>query len=95
MRRFSRQKHDAIILDDCRDFAFLVRHPEKLQGKSDALVDFGSTPGGQLSYTKWLHRVPIVVTANYTTKHREHLDEDDFLGDPENRTLVEQAQRFD
>ena len=95
MRRFARQKHDAIILDDCRDFAFLVRHQEKLQGKSDVLVEFGSTPGGQLSYTKWLHRVPIVVTANYTTKHRELLDDDDFLGHPDNRTLVEQAQRFD
>ena len=95
MRRFSRQKHDAIILDDCRDFAFLVRHQEKLQGKSDAVVEFGSTPGGQLAYTKWLHRVPIVVTANYTTKHRELLYDDDFLGHPQNRTLVEQAQRFD
>ena len=92
MRRFSRKQHDAIVLDDCRDFQFLVEHQEKLQGKVDAKVEFASTPGGQCKYTKWLHRVPIVVTANFTTKNRELLESDDFLGHPENRVVVERAR---
>ena len=94
MRKFSRREHDAIVLDDCRDFAFLVRHQEKLQGKSDALVEFGSTPGGQLAYTKWLHRVPIVVTANGSTENRHLLDDDYFLGNPETRVLVQREGAF-
>ena len=36
MRAFSRKKHDAVILDDCRDLRFLVEHQEKLQGKVSA-----------------------------------------------------------
>ena len=88
MRAFNRKKHDAVVLDDCRDFAFLVHHQEKLQGKSDARVEFASTPGGQCSYVKWLHRVPIVVTANYTTANRQLLDIDDFLGHRANRVLL-------
>ena len=88
MRAFNRKKHDAVVLDDCRDFAFLVHHQEKLQGKSDARVEFASTPGGQCSYVKWLHRVPIVVTANYTTANRQLLDIDDFLGNRANRVLL-------
>ena len=88
MRAFNRKKHDAVVLDDCRDFAFLVHHQEKLQGKSDARVEFASTPGGQCSYVKWLHRVPIVATANYTTANRQLLDIDDFLGNRANRVLL-------
>ena len=94
MGKFSRRTHDGLVLDDCRDFAFLVRHQEKLQGKSDALVEFGSTPGGQLAFTKWLHRVPIVVTANGSTQNRQLLDDDDFLGNPENRVLLERGGAF-
>ena len=30
MRDFDRKRHDAIILDDVRDFSFLVRHQEKV-----------------------------------------------------------------
>ena len=88
MRAFSRQKHDAVVLDDVRDFGFLVDHQEKLQGKSDAKVEFASTPGGKCAYGKWLHRIPVVVTANYTTKNQQLLDDDDFLGKLENRVLV-------
>ena len=91
MRNFSRKKHDALILDDCRDFGFLVRHPEKLQGKSDGIIEFGSTPGGQLAYTKWLHRIPIVATANGTTQQPGLLDTDDFLGSAENRVVIRRA----
>ena len=94
MRSFSRKKHDGIVLDDCRDFAFLARHQEKLQGKSDAIIEFGSTPGGQLAYSKWLHRVPIIVTANHTTKHPELLEADDFLGNADNRVLIRRAGPF-
>ena len=88
MREFSSKKHDAIVLDDVRDFSFLVLHQEKLQAKSDALVEFASTPGGQCAFTKWLHRIPIVVTANHSTAHQELLDDDDFLGNAENRVLL-------
>ena len=91
MRAFQRKKHDAVVLDDCRDFGFLVKHQEKLQGKSDARVEFASTPGGQCSFSKWLHRVPVVVTANNTTKNSELLDTDDFLGNLDNRVLVRLA----
>ena len=88
MRTFSRKVHDAVVLDDCRDFAWLVQHQEKLQGKVDAKVEFASTPGGTCAYTKWLHRVPLVVTANFTTKNRHLLVSVDFLGHEENRVVV-------
>ena len=92
MREFNRKTHDAIVLDDLRHFQFLVDHQEQLQAKSDAKIEFASTPGGQCTYKKWLHRVPLVVTANYTTKGRELLHQDDFLGHPGNRVLVELCQ---
>ena len=37
---------------------------------------------------KWLHRIPIVVTANLTTVNRHLLGDDDFLGNTANRVLV-------
>ena len=89
MRTFSRKKHDAIVFDDLRDFQYIVDHQEKFQGKSDAQLEFGTTAGGQCAYTKWLHRVPVVVTANNTTKNAKLLDTDDFLGD--HRVLVRLA----
>ena len=46
MRAFSRKKHDAVILDDCRDFAFLVHHQEKLQAKSGAPSSLHRRPVG-------------------------------------------------
>ena len=92
MRAFQRKKHDAVILDDIRDFSFLVLHQEKLQGESDFRVEFASTPGGQCAFSKWLHRVPLVVTANNTTKCPELLDNNDFLGNLENRVVVRLAR---
>lgn len=88
LREFSRKEHDAVILDDCRDFGWLVAQQEKLQGKYDLRVELGSTPGGQLAYSKWLWRIPLVVTANLTTKNPGLLENDDFLGQPANRVVV-------
>jgi hypothetical protein len=87
-RKFNRKVHDGIVLDDMRDFYFLVRHQEKLQGKVDTKAEFASTPSGQYAFEKWLWRVPVVVTANYTTKNRDLLEHNDFLGNPDNRVLV-------
>ena len=88
MRTFDRKIHDGIVLDDIRDFYFLVRHQEKVQGKVDRVVSFAETPSGGYAYRRWLWRVPIVVTANFTTKNRELLNTDDFLSNPENRVVV-------
>ena len=89
MRAFDRNVHDGVVLDDVRDFGFLVHHQEKLQGKVDRVVTFAETPSGGYSYRRWLWRVPFVVTANYTTKQRGLLTTDDFLGNLDNRVLVE------
>ncbi|CAK9006411.1 unnamed protein product, partial [Durusdinium trenchii] len=50
MRQFKRGHHDGLVLDDVRDLQFLVNHQEKLQGKYDCLVEFGSTAGGTCAY---------------------------------------------
>ena len=70
MRQFSRKQHDGIVLDDMRDFYFCVRHQEKLQGKVDTVTEFAATPSGKYAIPKWLWRVPVVVTANFTTRNR-------------------------
>ena len=88
MRQFSRKVHDAIVLDDCRDFAFLIQHQDKLQGKVDAKVEFASTPGGQCAYSKYLFKVPFAVTCNYDAKNLELLETSDWLGNGGNRVLV-------
>ena len=88
MRMFNRQRHDGIVLDDCRDLRFLVNNQEKLQGKYDSLVEFATTPGGQCAYTKDLYGVPIVVTANLDTAHRDLLTSSDWLSQAANRVLV-------
>ena len=88
MREFSRKTHDALVLDDVRDLHFLVQHQEKLQSKYDCQVEFGTTPGGQCSYWRWMWRRAIVVTANFTTKNLGLLDTDDFLGNADNRVAV-------
>lgn len=54
MRQFDRSLHDSLVLDDLRDFAFCVKHQEKLQGKVDKAVELASTPGGKCAYQKWL-----------------------------------------
>ena len=89
MRTFSRKTHDGVILDDVRDLAFLVMHQDKLQGKYDNRVEFASTPGGKCAYAKWLFRIPIVATFNYSTAHLDLLETDDFLSLPANRVLVQ------
>ena len=61
---------------------------EKLQGKYDRLVEFASTPGGQLAHTKDLFALPVVVTANYDTKNRDLLTTSDWLGRDANRVLL-------
>ena len=88
MRDFSRKVHDGIVLDDVRAFSFLVQHQEKLQAKYEPQVEFGSTASGMYSFKKWLWRVPLVATANYTTTEQELLETDDFLGNAGNRTVV-------
>ena len=88
MRTFERDIHDGIILDDLRDFKFLMQNQEKVQGKYDSLVEFASTPGGGLAYTKDLFALPIIVTANYDTANRELLKTSDWLSRPENVVQV-------
>ena len=46
IRNFDRKRHDGIVLDDVRDFYFLVYHQEKLQGKVGRSVTFFETPSG-------------------------------------------------
>ena len=87
-RTFTRGVHDGVILDDVRDLQFVVDHQEKVQGKYDALIEFASTPGGQLSFHLDLFAVPFVVTANLTTKNLHFLEENDFLGRSQNRVVV-------
>ena len=88
MRSFKRSTHDGLVLDDVRDLKFLVRHQDKLQGKYDARVEFASTPGGQCAYARWLFKIPVAATFNYSTQHLELLEQDDFLGNAGNRVLV-------
>ena len=77
------------MLDDLRDFAFLVKHQEKLQGKYDRLVEFASTPGGQLAHTKDLFALPVVVTANNDSENLQLLETSDWLGCADNRVLLQ------
>ena len=88
MREFKRGKHDGIVLDDVRDLAFITDNQDKMQAKYDTRVEFASTPGGTCAFTKWLFAVPIVVTANFSTKNLQFLDSHDFLGKPANRVVV-------
>ena len=91
LRHFDRHAHDAVILDDLRDFKFCVLHQEKLQGKVSTKFEFATTASGMFAYSKWLWKVPLVFTANYTTRNLELLRQNDFLGRPENRVLIELA----
>ena len=88
MRQFKRGVHDGLVLDDVRDLVFLVNHQEKLQGKYDCLVEFGSTAGGTCAYHCDLFGVPVVATVNYSTKHLEYLECHDWLANPGNRVVV-------
>ena len=84
MRRFSRQKHDGLVLDDVRDMKFATEHQEKLQGKYNRLVEFASTQGGTCAFTRNLYRVPVVLTVNNSTRNLGLLTTDDFLCNPSN-----------
>jgi hypothetical protein len=88
MRSFSRKRHDGLILDDVRDLAFLSDHQEKLQGKYDVSVEFGSTAGGTCKYDRVLFAVPIAVTANFSTQNIDYLWNHDWLGTAANRELI-------
>ena len=57
--------------------------------KVDVESEFASTPSGQYAYKKWLWKVPIVATANYTTRNLDLLRDNDFLANEGNRVLVE------
>ena len=53
MRQFRRKVHDALVLDDIRDLKFIEDNQDKLQGKYDARMEFGTTVGGTCAYSKW------------------------------------------
>ncbi len=89
MRAFKRGFHDGIVVDDVRDLSFVVQHQEKFQGKYSEPVEFGSSPCGDYAYSRYLYKIPMVVTINFSTSGRELLHEDDFLGNPKNRVLFE------
>ena len=88
MRSFNPKLHDGIVLDDVRDMNFLVEHQEKLQGKYNGVVEFGSTAGGTCAYWRNLYGVPVVVTVNNSTRNLDFLATDDFLSNPGNVHLV-------
>ena len=81
--------HDAIVLDDIRNLQFLVDHQEKVQGKYDCLVEFGSTAGGTCAFHVDLFGVPVVATVNYSTQNLGFLDNHDWLANPGNRVVVQ------
>jgi hypothetical protein len=89
MREFSRDIHDGIVLDDVRDLEFLVSHQDKLQGKYDSMVEFGSTAGGTCAYHKDLFAIPFVVTVNRSTANLGYLLNNDWLGNTGNRVYIE------
>ena len=88
MRHFQRDVHDGLVLDDLRDLQFLVDHQEKLQGKYDSLVEFGSMAGGTCAYHVDLFGIPVVATANFSTKNLAFLEMHDWLANPGDRVLV-------
>ena len=69
LRAFKRGFHDRLILDDVRDLQFVVDNQEKLQGKCDCFVEFGSTAGGTCAYHLDLFGIPVVATINFSTKN--------------------------
>ena len=81
--------NDGLVLDDVRDLQFIVDNQDKLQGKYDCLVEFGSTAGGTCAYHLDLYGVPVVVTINFSTKNLQYLESHDWLSNPGNRVLVQ------
>ena len=83
-----RKLHDGLVLDDVRDLRFLTENQDKIQGKYNVELEFGITPGGQCNYQKYLFRVPIVATINYSTLNLEFLETHDWLSKAGNRVVV-------
>ena len=78
--------HDAIILDDVRDLAFLSENQEKLQAKYNAIIEFGTTPTDGYAYHHYLFRVPTVAI-NRDTKSREWLEPGKQIGSATSATV--------
>ena len=90
MRSFNRKRHGSIVLDDVRDLEFLSDHQHVLQSRyDDDDITFASTNGGTVEYTKYLYRVPFIITVNPSTKNLDFLDNHPWLGVAENRVLLE------
>ena len=90
MRSFSRKKHGSIVLDDIRDMKFVTDHQHVLQSRyDDDEIPFACTNGGTVEYTKYLYRVPFIVTANPSTSNLEYLQSHPWLGLPVNRYVLE------
>ena len=81
-------------MDDVRDLQFVAEHQDKLQGKYDSLIEFGSTAGGTCAYHLDLFCVPVVVTVNESTKTLSYLESHDWLGNPGNRVIVQMSENF-
>ena len=75
---------DGLLLDDCRDLAFLTEHQEQLQGRYSGTVELGTTPSGEYAFDVDFFRLPIVVTVNNSTRNLSLLTTDDFVANPEN-----------
>ena len=88
MRQLDRELHDGIVFDDVRDLDFLVQHQHAMQGKPGEEVWFAETEGGTRAYSKNLFKLPMVATANKSTKNQQFLETDDFLGHPKNRVVL-------
>ena len=80
--------NDGVVLDDVRDLNFLILHQDKLQGKWDTELEFGSTAGGTCAFLVDWFCMPLVVTINYSTKNLHLLHTDDWLSKPANRCIV-------
>ena len=94
-RTFRREEHDGIVLDDVRDLQFLLDNQDKLQGKYNAIAEFGTTPSDEYAYHHYLNGVPIAVTVNKDTKNLEFLQpgKSDWLGQEENRVFIELKEK--
>ena len=82
IRKFDRESHDGIVLDDERDFNLLVYHQEKLQGEVERSATFVEPPSGGYAHRKWLWKIPIVVTAKFSTMNQQLLHMNVFVESP-------------
>ena len=72
-RKFRRDEHDGIVLDDVRDLPLIVDNQDKLQGKYNAIAEFGATPSDEYAYHHYLNGAPIAVTINKDTQNLHYL----------------------